>query len=80
MNQKEIASIEEMIKIVDDTPGHFDIEGKFNWNYLYGTLEQGEYQFILKNKEREIHFENIEFNFVVEENGMAICNPPEFGW
>lgn len=80
VNQKEIGSIEEMIKIVDDTPGHFDIEGKFNWNYLYGTLEQGEYQFVLKNKADTIHFNSIVFNFVVDENGEAVCEVPTFEW
>ncbi len=69
-----------MIEIVDSTAGHLDMEGKINWNDLYGILEPGEYQFILKNKEREIHFKTIEFNFVVEENGEVICKPAEFGW
>lgn len=73
-------SMEEVIEIVDSTPGHFDMEGKINWTDVYGTLNQGEYQFILKNKEREIHFETIKFNFVVEENGEVTCEPPEFGW
>lgn len=73
-------TMDEVIEIVDSTPGHFDMEGKIDWTDIYGMLNPGEYQFILKNKEREIHFEIIEFNFVVEENGKAICNPPEFGW
>lgn len=73
-------SMGDMIEIVDSTAGHLDMEGKIDWNNMYGTLETGEYQFVLKNKENEIHFETIEFNFTVEENGNAICNPPEFGW
>lgn len=80
VNQKEIASIEEMIKIVDNTPGHFDIEGKVNWKYLYGTLEQGEYQFVLKSKVDTIHFNRIVFNFIVDENGDAVCEVPTFEW
>lgn len=76
---REIA-MSDIIEIVDSTPGHFDMEGKVNWIDVYGTLEQGEYQFILKNKERELHFKTIEFNFVVEHDGVVICDPPEFGW
>ena len=76
----ENVSIDNLIEIVDSTSGHLDMEGKINWTDVYGTLEQGECQFILKNKEREIHFETIEFNFVVEDDGDVICNPPEFGW
>lgn len=68
------------IDIVDSTQGHLDMEGKFDWSQLYGTLGEGEYRFILSNKGKEIHFNTIEFKFVIDENGEATCETPEFGW
>lgn len=80
VNEIEIVPIEDIIKIVDSTPGHFDMEGKISWNDVYGTLEQGEYKFILKNKGKSVHFNAIEFSFVVKEDGEVTCEVPEFGW
>lgn len=80
VNEIEIVSMENIIKIIDSTPGHFDMECKFDWSEIYGTLEQGEYQFELKNKGEVIHFNSIVFNFVIEEDGEVICDVPTFEW
>lgn len=80
VNEKDVVSMEDVIKIVDSTKGHFDMEGIFEWNNVYGILETGEYQFILKNKAEEIHFNSIVFKFVVDKNGKVICEPAEFSF
>ena len=80
VNEKDVVSMEEVIKIVDSTKGHYDIEGMFDWTKVYGTLEPGEYQFVLKSKDDMIYFSCIVFNFVVDENGDAVCEVPTFEW
>lgn len=79
-NEKDIVSMDDVIKIVDSTKGHVDMEGMFDWTKVYGTLEQGEYQFVLKSRANPIHFNSIVFKFVVDENGDAVCEVPTFEW
>ena len=78
VNEKDVVSMDDVIKIVDSTQGHLDIKGMFDWTKVYGVLEQGEYQFVLKSKADNIHFNSIVFKFVIDENGVATCEPAEF--
>ena len=80
VNEKDVVSMEDVIKIVDSTKGHLDIEGMFDWTKVYGILEQGEYRFILKTEADNIHFNSIFFDFVVDENGETTSKPVEFSF
>lgn len=80
VNEKSVVSMDDVIKIVDSTKGHYDIEGKFDWTKVYGALEPGEYRFILKAEADNIHYNSIFFDFVVNENGEATCEPAEFSF
>ena len=72
--------MDDVIKIVDSTKGHLDIEGMFDWTKVYGVLEPGEYRFILKTEADNIHFNSIFFDFVIYENGEATSKPVEFSF
>ena len=80
VNEKDVVSMDDVIKIVDSTKGQVDIEGMFDWTKVYGTLEPGEYQFVLRSKVDMIYFSCIVFNFVVDENGEVVCETPTFEW
>lgn len=80
VNEKDVVSMEDIIKIVDSTKGHYDIEGMFDWTKVYGVLESGEYRFILKTEADNIHFNSIFFDFVIDENGKATSKPVEFSF
>lgn len=80
VNEKDVVSMKDVIKVVDSTKGHLDIEGMFDWTKVYGVLEPGEYQFVLRSKVDMIYFNCIVFNFVVDENGDVVCEPPIFEW
>ena len=80
VNEKDVVSMKDVIKVVDSTKGHLDLEGMFDWTKVYGVLEPGEYQFVLRSKVDMIYFNCIVFYFVVDENGDVVCEPPIFEW
>ena len=55
---------------------HYMVKGwKFDWTKLYGTLKEGEYEFILK---AEMFW--IRIKFTIDSNGLVNYDEPSLGF